>query len=271
MIGSAQLGTLNCTLGEIELGYIPPQPGLLVEVFQDNLSFTSTFESFSNISLFSDSLIFTDEFQDHVSKIAFTDVFQLIQRFDISVSPQTRLSNLLYLRDNWVLYQSLTLALHDTLTLSDGPTFPYRYDRTFVPVPSFQVFKNGPYPYVTLLSIQSMIVLDSPIFGDSEAPLNETKISLTVGGRRYSYNKTSALRHLKYEFQIRKRKYIELQNFIDNNNLNFIHLTNWKGEHWAVVLANNPIEYSAISQDWYSVILEFEGYKFLNGDYRCKE
>ncbi len=125
-------------------------------------------------------------------------------------------------------------------------------------------------PFIILTSTFSAITLVNPNFGDSEALINEVIINKTVGGARYSYIKTSARRKIEYTFNIRYSKMLELQLFLDNNNLEWILLTNWKNEIFYAKVTNNPVIFKGISRGWYSVELQFDVYSVQKGFYLCK-
>ncbi len=208
-----------------------------------------------------------------------TNVLRLTDQF-IVVGYETAniLSDHLFLTDSFIVEGHTQRTWSDFLVLEE-PFVTIKVDNRFVTSPSWIVYitKKGPDnlpvipSYITLYSINGSILLPNPVFGDSEESVNEVLINNTVGGKRFSYVKTSKRRKLEYKFEFRYSKMIELQNFLDACNLDWLTLINWKQEIWNIKIVTNPIIYESISIGWFSVILDMEGYLILQGDYHCLE
>lgn len=147
-------------------------------------------------------------------------------------------------------------------------------DNVVVTVPTIVAFttnKKQKQFWTTFISFHGAINLPNSEFGDTESNINEVMILKAVGGRRYSHVKTSRRRRLTYIFNLRYAKALEFQAFIDVSNLDWITVINWKREVWLCQIINNPVELVGISNGWYSIKIEMEGYKAVYGDYKCLE
>lgn len=134
-----------------------------------------------------------------------------------------------------------------------------------VTVPEVQVVKVR--SLVILESGAGVIVLPAPEFNDKEGGNGRINIKRAMDGTRRVYKREQPSSRLMYDFTMDRVKAIELRQFILTYNSSVIHMTNWKGEIWYVVLTNNPFQ---LTEDAYwqsswgnkcSITLEFQGVK----------
>jgi hypothetical protein len=248
--------------------------GTYKKTLTDTLVITDSFtRHIGRVDQFSDTIIITDRFYFREIEETLTDILTIVDHFTFVKGGGNVLIDIIEINDYFTLAGKFTQIFSDTLVIPDN-NVTRRVDNSFVSLPTWIVIKERKdsfNKYVYLYTADSAIVLDSPVFGDIEASVNNVLINRTVGGSRYSYIKTSNRKHLKYEFNLRCNKYLELEAFIDASILDWISLINWKDETWTVKIVNDPITIKAVSRDMYSVVLEFEGYKVTNGNYKCLE
>ncbi len=197
--------------------------------------------------------------------------------FDVTTTTQTT-TNILRLTDKFILEGHTQRTWEDFLIFQE-PFVTTRVDNRFVTSPNWIVYvtKKGTDglpivpTYTTLYSINGSVLLPNPLFGDNQESVNEVLINQTVGGKRFSYVKTSKRKKLEYKFEFRYAKMVELQEFLDGSNTEWLTLINWKSEIWNVKIVNNPIVYTGVSPGWYSVEFDFEGYRVQTGIYNCLE
>jgi hypothetical protein len=195
-----------------------------------------------------------------------TDILDFQQTVTLYRSQIMTVSDVIEFEDTLTIAGNFTTVIRHTIPFSES-TIDRIYENNIISVPSVLILKEQ--NYVTLQSPTSAIILPNPLFSDTESNVNDVHLSKTVGGKKYSYIKTTKRKHLKYEFNFRYKKCLELRNFLDSSNDIWLTMTNWKNEVWKVILINNPITFTAIDREMYSVTLEFEGYKIVPGDYRC--
>lgn len=243
---------------------------ILVRTLSNTLTFTDKIFRAEKIR---QALLFVDSFEVLYSNTIFTDVLHFNDQFIHNVTVPQDINDHLFFNDHFGLHGRYTYSWHDVLIFPE-PYTNKLIDNSYITIPNWVIFinrKNDYNKYLFLRSQNGSIMLASPLFGDLQSNIAEVRINRTVGGARYSYVKTSSRKHLKYEFNMRQDKYNELITFLDETNLDLITLTNWKEETWLVRIVNNPIILKAIKRDTYSVILEFEGFKSINGNYLCLE
>jgi len=106
------------------------------------------------------------------------------------------------------------------------------------------------------------LYLPKPLFDDAENIIADTVIKKSMSNITRSLIKTTCTRSLKYTFSLSKLKGIELKNFINLYNSEYIKLQNWKGEEWKVKLVTNPVEYVISDRHGTTEVnLVFEGIK----------
>lgn len=212
--------------------------------------------------------------ESRVNKQIITDVLVFKQEVPVPGAGSIQIIN-----DKLVFEQSINQQGHYTRSITDYLIFQENgvtklLDNVSVVIPTIVGFtssKNEKNFWTTLISRSGAINLPNSEFGDSESNITEVMIIKAVGGRRYSHVKTSRRRKLTYIFNLKRTKALELVAFIDLSNLEYIQLYNWKRELWLVQIINNPVVMTAISNGWYQIKLEFEGYKFVPGNYKCLE
>lgn len=141
--------------------------------------------------------------------------------------------------------------------------------------------------YVTLQSVTGIILLPSPLFGDTQNPVGAININRMVNGALYTYVKTTGRTKLSYKFELKRQKSYELQTFLDNNDIQWLTMTNFKGEVWKVKITNNPIIFEATgrgyvnavtgpyknmcqgNQEVHQVTLEFDGFLVSGASATC--
>lgn len=262
------------------------------ESLSDTLTFVSDFSVGGQITL-SDSISFSDSFVSHDTHLTLSDILTLTQTYTKSFNPRSAYSDILLLDDTFSIAYATALTISDDLSLVDSIGLHGHYtialfdilnlsedhvniifDNNVISIDSWQIIKVSTAdftPFILLNSLTSAIMLESPVFGDLQASINEIMVNRTINGSRYSYIKTSKRKHLKYEFNLRCDKYLELLDFIDQAILDWITLTNWKNEIWRVQIINDDLQLKAPSRDIYSIVLEFEGYLLNTGIYKCLE
>lgn len=243
-------------------------------LWNESISFSDVFDTHIYFETISQNLTFNQSFNRQLHNTpAFSDVLFFDDTWHIKYKTNFDINQQLFLIDNFGLHGHYTFAFHDQLSFSEDHVSEL-FDNEIITLDVWQVTKDSTEcfnPFIYLNSLTSAIKLESPVFGDLQANINEISINRTINGSRFSYIKTSRRKHLKYEFNLRCNKYLELLDFIDQSYLNTITLTNWKNEVWMVRLVNDPIELKAPSRDMYSITLEFEGYLVKKGIYKCQE
>lgn len=104
--------------------------------------------------------------------------------------------------------------------------------------------------YVTLESNSTIIILPSPLFGDTQQLVGVVNINRMVDGTVYTYVKTPTRSKLTYKFELKRQKAAELQQFLDGSNTQWIYMQNFKGELWYVRVTNNPITFTATGRGY---------------------
>lgn len=111
-----------------------------------------------------------------------------------------------------------------------------------------------------------IIVLPCPIFGDSQSEQGTIDLKRTMTGDTFTYVRKQRLQKVEYSFHVGSRKAYEMKQFLLEHSYKLITMSNWKGETWLVMLANNPVEFVNTGR-WQNVgervefTLQFEGIK----------
>lgn len=106
------------------------------------------------------------------------------------------------------------------------------------------------YLYVTLESQGAIIILPSPLFGDTQQLIGNVNINRMVNGAVFTYVKTPTRSKIIYKFELKRQKAFELQQFLDGSNTKWIYLQNFKGELWYMRVTNNPITFTATGRGY---------------------
>jgi hypothetical protein len=107
---------------------------------------------------------------------------------------------------------------------------------------------NPNLPYVILQSVTT-IVLPAPLFGDTQTNIGSVIVNRAVDGTIYTIIKPTQRNRLKWKFDVKRQKSYEMQNFLRNNTLDNINVTDFKGNVWFMRIVNNPIIFEAVSKD----------------------
>lgn len=167
------------------------------------------------------------------------------------------------------------------------PIYPAQYSikRAALPI-TFEVYNpspslSGPIPFarvnktlniggtVVLQTDDSVIVLPTPDFGDTQNNSDELINRRSMTGVLYTYVRSTPFRKLHYTFKLGRPKSLELRRFVLLNSAKPIQLTNWKDEIWVVKLLTNPVKLDPKSRwdncdnERVDTTLEFEGVRIF--------
>ncbi len=245
-------------------------------IIKDKLHFTENLNG-QNPTLhdhtFNQTLFLHDYFRTEYGRYVhhFHDQLQFEQELTYTTLPQTFISvpdKLIFVE---ILHPTLVLRrlCTDHLFLNQD-NIQRNIDGNTITIPGLIGTRsnNQKARYVILQSKNSVVILPSPLFGDTQSNVSELKINRSVKGKVYTLIKRTQRQRLTYKFEVKRQKSNELQLFIDDNDLEWINITNWRGEMYYAKIINNPITFSAISRDGrclqsnerHQVELEFEGF-----------
>lgn len=243
--------------------------------FKDRLNFTELFNGINpttNEINLPQTLFLQDYFLTQHGRYVYQshDELQFEQEVTYTTLPQffENLQDKLLFDENVIIHTVLNRSFLNTLLFNQNQ-IQRNIDGTTITVPGLiGTITNRKARYVKLQSKNSVIILPSPLFGDTQTNVAEIKINRAVNGTIYTLVKKTQRQRINYKFEIKRQKSNELQLFFDNNDLEWINIVNWRGEMYFCKLVNNPIVYEAISRDGicrnnnerHTVELEFEGY-----------
>jgi hypothetical protein len=127
---------------------------------------------------------------------------------------------------------------------------------------------NPALPSVIIQSTTTTIALPAPMFGDKQTNIGSLIINRAVDGTIYTVVKTTSRNRLNWKFEVKRQKSNEMQLFLQNNTLQYLTITDWKGNTWYMLVTNNPVIFQAVSKDGSCTLnnerhqfeLELEGY-----------
>jgi hypothetical protein len=127
---------------------------------------------------------------------------------------------------------------------------------------------NPTLPFVIIQSTTTTIALPAPMFGDTQTNIGSVIINRAVDGTIYTIVKKTSRNRLKWKFEVKRQKSNEMQLFLQNNTLQYLTITDWKGNTWYMLITNNPVIFEAVSKDGSCTLnnerhqfeLELEGY-----------
>ena len=102
---------------------------------------------------------------------------------------------------------------------------------------------QAPYP-----GIQTISVLPSPKFSNSEALKVEVIRKRAMDGTRYTYIKRKGGRTLQWTFRLTRNKGLELRAFIQSYYASTIKVIDHSGRVWIGKFVNNPFEFDTPSR-----------------------
>jgi len=108
---------------------------------------------------------------------------------------------------------------------------------------------NPNLPYIVLQTTITTIVLPAPLFGDTQTNVGSIIINRAVDGTIYTVIKPTNRNRLKWKFDVKRQKSYEMQNFLKVNYLEYINVTDFKGNMWYMRVVNNPVVFEAVSKD----------------------
>jgi hypothetical protein len=270
-------------------------------VINDTLALIEHFVSFKptyHVVDITDTLILRDSFHQTLGFYHYylQDYIRLIENVNLTLPPSVGVS----LTDTLVFVETLnkqvilSVHLNDELVLNENGYTKYVEGITInvpgliatkVPNPNPNPVYNGmalglqsgfirpSLPYVTLQGLTDVVLLPAPLFGDVQSNVGTVNINRAISGKMYTFIKKTVRNRLKWKFSLRRQKAYELNLYIQKNNLDFMYVTDWKGNMWYMKIVNNPVIFEAISRDspicvqsneYHEVELEFEGY-LING------
>ncbi len=116
--------------------------------------------------------------------------------------------------------------------------------------------------YCLLQVAADAVILPNPELQDAENLNNQVQIDTAIDGTLYTYVQKPGTRRITYTFRMTRAQSLELQDFLELYNADWMRFTNWKGEVWRVKLDQNPVVFSANKRDnQIDVHLTFDGTK----------
>lgn len=104
---------------------------------------------------------------------------------------------------------------------------------------------RAPYP-----TLQTMIVLPNPQFGDSEAPQDKVDVRRAMDGTMYSYvHSGQGNTELDYELNITRMKALELSAFLRSYQAFQMQLTDHLGKVWLGTVKSDVVDLVASAID----------------------
>jgi hypothetical protein len=136
---------------------------------------------------------------------------------------------------------------------------------------------NPVLPFVIIKSTTTTIALPAPMFGDKQTNVGSIIINRAVDGTIYTIVKTTSRNRLNWKFEVKRQKSNEMQLFLQNNTLQYLTITDWKGNTWYMLITNNPVVFEAVSKDGSCTLnnerhqfeLELEGYLISSQASNC--
>lgn len=115
---------------------------------------------------------------------------------------------------------------------------------------------------VRLKAYQTVTYLPNPVFGDSEALLNEVQKKRAIDGTLYTYIKSTSRRRLIFQFILTREKALELYYFFQSYFTTSVSLTDHNDIEWYGKFTSNPFDFGGRGRDEEQEIqFEFEGVK----------
>lgn len=120
---------------------------------------------------------------------------------------------------------------------------------------------RAPHP-----TIQTMIVLPNPQFGDSEALLDTVELGRAMDGTTYTYVRRTGRRELDLPLLLTRKKALELKAFIRSYHASPIELTDHLNQVWVGNITTDDVSFEAVSRagdkpggEMVSVRIQFQG------------
>lgn len=121
---------------------------------------------------------------------------------------------------------------------------------------------SAPFP-----TIETVMQLPNPTFGDSEAPRDTVQVRRMMDGTAFSYvRRTGGRRQLQFDVRVTRLKALEFIAFVRAYQASQIRLEDHVGKVWVGNLTSNPIELETVSRNrtkpgFENVVvrIEFEG------------
>lgn len=207
--------------------------------------------------------------------IAFTDTLALRKIYhrtinDRIIFTQANVTPTGFVRSRGIV-QTLTFFDKDfPRQIAIGTGLPYIYTQPTLIETVVRGYPSGPsreHPRLTMTiaSPKGVITLPAPVFDDSEKTNNKIQIQKVMSTKTYTYVKRVDRLTLTYEFELDRKKSLELQAYYAFNQSDYLILTNWKGQIYVGKFGNNPIELSTTGRnnkcdfEFVTVSLEFQG------------